>query len=115
MSLRADPAHSAAPATNAPATPPPTASTNSASAETDDDSPIAKIVASKKCDQVELSPDKEWLAARRTYSGPDRGSIWEDSDTNTCLVIRDMDGDSRCGFCGLAGVPIHGFSSWSAR
>jgi hypothetical protein len=52
---------------------------------------VANILATRACDHVELSPDKLWVAASRTYSAPAQGHIWDDGVGHSCIVVREVD------------------------
>jgi hypothetical protein len=88
------------PPTNAPSTAAPTtaapASDATHTADASDDA-VAPIFATKKCDQVGLSPDKLWLAATRTYAAPPRNAIWKDDDSRSCLLVREVEDGGNLG------------------
>lgn len=85
--------------TNAPPAGPATAipSTNAAAAVPLPADIVTRIAATKKCDQVELSPDKQWLAATRSFTVPDRNAIWEDTGSRCALLVREVDGNGELG------------------
>jgi hypothetical protein len=51
---------------------------------------VEEVLDAKNCSQVEVSPDKLWLAVARTSSAARRGHIWQDVD-GTSLVIWQLD------------------------
>jgi len=58
---------------------------------------VTRITSTKKCDEVELSPNKQWLAATRSFIVPARDAIWEDTGSRCSLLIREVDENGELG------------------